>query len=277
MLATVQDCGRPGHAHLGVPHSGAADTVSFRLANRLVGNDEDAACVEMTLGNSSFRFHRSALVALTGAPAPARLDGMAVATDRVLLIGPGEVLHVGTPKTGLRVYMSVGGGLRTPQTLGSASTDTLSGLGPAPLQAGRFLDVGHRRRPVPPWPDCVLTPVPHGSQVDIRYHPGPRDDWFSELSRRQFDCATWTLTAECNRVGARLSGPTISTDRESSLPSEGMVVGSIEIPPSGQPIVFLADHPTTGGYPVIGVVVEPDVAVLAQTRPGTTVRFMRSS
>nr|WP_272952295.1 biotin-dependent carboxyltransferase family protein [Mycolicibacterium smegmatis] len=276
MLATIQDGGRPGYAHLGVPRSGAADIRSLHLANRLVGNDETAATIEITLGNAAFLFHRAAVVALVGAPVPTRVSGTAVATDRILYIRQGEVLELAVPCCGLRTYLAVAGGLRAPLTLGSASTDTLSGLGPPPLQVGQQLDVGLRHRPAPVWPDCVPTPVPYRHDVHVRYRRGPRDDWFSDETLAQFDSARWTLTAESNRVGARLSGPVMAVARQDPLPSEGMVLGSIEIPPAGQPIIFLADHPTTGGYPVIGVVDEYDVAVLAQTRPGSSIRFSRA-
>jgi biotin-dependent carboxylase-like uncharacterized protein len=277
MLATIQDGGRPGYAHLGVPRSGAADLPSFTLANRLVGNDDRAAAVEVTLGNAALRFHDETVVAITGAPAPARLRGAPVATDRILLAGAGDTLELGTPVEGLRTYVAVAGGVHAPRTLGSMSTDTLSGLGPAPLQAGQQLDIGTRRGPAPAWPDCIPSTVPHRADISVHYRRGPRDDWFGEQALATFDTAAWSLTAESNRVGVRLAGPMIAVERHDSLPSEGMVLGSIEIPPSGQPIIFLADHPTTGGYPVIGVVDDHDVAVLAQTRPGSTVRFIRET
>jgi len=275
MLATVQDQGRAGYAHLGVPRSGAADPRSFRLANRLVGNDDSAACLEITLGNAVFRFHQDSVVALTGAPAPTQLRGTVAATDRILRARRNDILELGMPAYGLRTYIAVAGGLQVQQTLGSGSTDTLSGLGPPPLQAGQRLAIGSRQRPAPTWPDCVASPVPYGAHVQVRYRRGPRDDWFTAASLAHFDRSEWTLTADSNRVGVRLAGSQITVARHDPLPSEGMALGAIEIPPSGQPIIFLADHPTTGGYPVIGVVEDDDIAVLAQTRPGTTVRFVR--
>jgi len=276
LLTTIQDLGRPGYAHLGVPRSGAADTRSFRLANRLVGNAESTPCLEFTLGGSSLRFHEAGRIALTGAPAPIRLGGRPVPTDRWLTARSGDVLEIGVPEYGLRTYLAVAGGFDVPKTLGSCSTDTLSGLGPAPLQAGQRLAVGCSPLPPPLVPDCVASPVP-GDVVVLRYRRGPRDDLFTEEMLNRFGSARWEVTAESNRVGTRLSGPAITTFSTDQLPSEGMMLGSIEMPPSGQPIIFLADHPTTGGYPVIGVVEADDVAVLAQTRPGTPVRFQRVS
>jgi biotin-dependent carboxylase-like uncharacterized protein len=274
MLATIQDLGRTGYAHLGVPRSGAADRRSLQLANRLVGNEETAACLELTFGGAALRFLRSTIFAITGAPTPARLSGITVGTDQWFSAERDEVLQVGVPTHGVRTYIAVGGGLEIPLTMGSRSCDTLSGLGPPPLRTGQRLSVGPRRVSPPDSPDCVTSPVPCGPSVEVRYRRGPRDDWFDAAMFDLFQAARWTLSTESNRVGARLIGPAITVNRDGQLPSEGMVLGSIEIPPSGQPIVFLADHPTTGGYPVIGVVEEDDVAVLAQTRPGATVQFV---
>ena len=275
MFTTVQDLGRIGYAHLGVPRSGAADLRSLRLANRLVGNDESAACLEVTFGGVAMRFHQPTVVALTGAPAPARLGPVSVSSDRWLFSRAGDVLELGMPAEGVRTYVAVAGGVDVPPIMGSRSCDTLSGLGPPALRAGQHLAVGRPHQPAPSSPDCLASPVPYGAEVAVRYRRGPRDDWFSEATFDLFERSRWILTADSNRVGGRLSGPPIAVSREDQLPSEGMVLGSIEIPPSGQPIVFLADHPTTGGYPVIGVVEDDDVAVLAQTRPGASVRFVR--
>ncbi|MFK4548041.1 biotin-dependent carboxylase-like uncharacterized protein [Streptomyces tendae] len=274
MLATVQDSGRFGYAHLGVPRSGAADQTSYRLANRLVGNPESAACLEFTLGQGAIRFHRAVGFAVTGAPSSVRLGGRHVPMGRWNHAVAGDVLELGLPDYGLRTYVAFSGGLTVPQVLGSRSTDTLSGLGPAPLQAGNLLTVGGEYTTPPPGPDVVVTPVPGDSPVVLAYRPGPRDDWFPSHTLTRFESARWEVTAQSDRVGARLTGPQLISAGD-GLPSEGMVLGSIEVPPSGQPIVFLADHPATGGYPVIGVVETEDVAVLAQTRPGSHVRFVR--
>lgn len=275
MLATVQDRGRVGHGHLGVPRSGAADQTSYRLANRLVGNPESAACLEFTLGGGAIRFHRAIGVAVTGAPVPLRLGGRHVPMGQWNRAAAGDVLELGLPEYGLRTYVALSGGLTVPPVLGSRSTDTLSGLGPERLQTGQLLTVGWEYAMPPPGPDVVVTPVPGGPDVSLAYRTGPRDDCFSADALARFESARWEVTAQSNRVGARLAGPKLATDSGAQLLSEGMVLGSIEVPPSGQPIVFLADHPATGGYPVIGVVEPEDVAVLAQTRPGSRVRFTR--
>ncbi|MEU5990256.1 biotin-dependent carboxyltransferase family protein [Spirillospora sp. NPDC047418] len=271
-LATVQDLGRPGRAHLGVPRSGAADERALRLANRLVGNPEGAAGVEFTFGGAELRFRRRAWIAVAGAPVPVRIDGRAQGTNAPCFVPDGAVLEVGTPPSGLRSYLAVRGGVVVDEVLGSRSTDLLSGLGPAPLSPGDRLPVGSPAgcariavdiAPAPPMPE---TPV-------LRILPGPRDDWFTEDSLAVLTSTLYTVSPDSNRVGVRLDGPPLVRAREGELGSEGMVTGSIQVPPSGLPIIFLADHPTTGGYPVIAVLVSAAVADAAQLRPGRRLRF----
>ncbi|TCP39367.1 biotin-dependent carboxylase-like uncharacterized protein [Tamaricihabitans halophyticus] len=273
-FSTIQDLGRHAHAHLGVPTSGAADQGAFRLANRLVGNAETAACLEITLGGAIVRFHAPASVALTGAPTAAKLDRRPASLMQRFHVQQGQTLRLDAPAYGLRTYLAVRGGIAVPATLGSRSTDTLSGLGPEPLQTGQVLPIGDSPEvDRSGLPDCATTAVPTTMDPTVRVHPGPRDDWFSPDALRVLTSETWEITAETNRVGARLSGPALEYATNSQLPSEGMVAGAIEVPPSGQPIVFLADHPTTGGYPVIGVVHAEDIGLLSQARPSTRLRF----
>ncbi|QXJ20836.1 biotin-dependent carboxyltransferase family protein [Actinomadura graeca] len=272
-LATVQDLGRPGHAHLGVPRSGAADEKALRLANRLVANPEDAAGVEFTLGGSVLRFHARAWIAVTGAPVPLRIDGRAFATNAPCHVRSGAVVELGTPPAGLRTYLAVRGGIAVGEVLGSRSTDLLSGLGPAPLTPGDRLPVGPVQdlgdmtvdiAPAPPLPE---TPV-------LRVLPGPRDDWFRPDALTVLTSNPYTVTQDSNRVGVRLDGPPLARRREGELSSEGMVIGSLQVPPSGLPIIFLADHPTTGGYPVIAVLTTASLSDAAQLRPGQEIRFL---
>ena len=274
MLTTVQDAGRYGSAHLGVPRSGAADMRSFALANRLVGNDANAAALEVTFGGAIIRFTEPTLFALTGAMTPASLGGRAVWAGSVLRGRANEVLELGAPAFGLRSYIAFSGGLDVRPVLGSRATDTLSGLGPAPLAPGDVLRTG-TGSPAPTTPDVIPAPIPVVGQVELRYSLGPRHDWFAPETIENFERATWRVTSETNRVGARLSGPPVAPFRTDQLPSEGMMLGSIEVPPSGFPIVFMADHPTTGGYPVLGVVSEHSLPWLAQSPPGVEVRFVR--
>ncbi|MFF4239893.1 biotin-dependent carboxyltransferase family protein [Actinomadura geliboluensis] len=271
-LATVQDLGRPGRAHLGVPRSGAADERALRLANRLVGNPEGAAGVELTFGSAALRFHRRAWIAVTGAPAPVLIGDRAHGTNAPCFVPDGGTVEVGPPSSGLRSYVAVRGGVAVDRVLGSRSTDLLSGLGPAPLSPGDRLpvgptegltDIGVDVAPAPAMPDTPL----------LRVLPGPRDDWFTDDALAALTSTPYTVSPDSNRVGVRLDGPPLVRARDGELGSEGMVTGSVQVPPSGLPIIFLADHPPTGGYPVIAVLASDAVPDAAQLRPGQQVSF----
>ncbi|WP_329087563.1 biotin-dependent carboxyltransferase family protein [Actinomadura citrea] len=271
-LATVQDLGRPGRAHLGVPRSGAADQRAFRLANRLVGNPEGAAGVEFTFGGAALRFHRRAWIAVTGAPVTLRVDGRAHGMNAPCFAAAGALVEFGTPTSGLRSYVAVRGGVAVDEVLGSRSTDLLSGLGPAPLAPGDRLPIGsaaglqHINVDVVPAAALPETPV-------LRILPGPRDDWFTHDALPTLTSTPYEVSPDSNRVGVRLNGPPLVRARDGELGSEGMVLGSLQVPPSGLPIIFLADHPTTGGYPVVAVLASASVAEAAQLRPGQKLRF----
>jgi biotin-dependent carboxylase-like uncharacterized protein len=275
-LTTVQDLGRPGLAHLGVGTSGAADQDSLRLANRLVGNPQGAACLEMTFGGFRARFSAAATIALTGAPCPLRLAGVAVDMTAPVPVGAGEELVIGTPTGGLRTYLAVRGGLAVPPVLGSRSTDVLAGLGPPIVTAGTRLPVGVPPRRLPP--GVSVAPVPGlAAEPVLTVTLGPRTDWFRADAPAALCSAPYEVSPESNRVGIRLTGPLLERAIDAELPSEGMVTGALQVPPNGQPVLFLADHPVTGGYPVIGVVADADVALAAQARPGQRVRFRLAS
>jgi biotin-dependent carboxylase-like uncharacterized protein len=274
-LTTVQDAGRAGHAHLGVPAAGALDGPALRLANRLVGNDERTAALEITLTGCRLRFRRASIVAVTGARA-ARLtvDGRSVDAGVPVPVPAGAVVDVGPASFGVRTYLAVAGGLDVPPVLGSRSTDTLSGLGPPPLRDGDALPVGRPQGPAAPvWFDV---PAPAPTAVELRVTPGPRADWFTAAARDTFTGATYTVSPKSNRVAVRLTGPRLDRAIADELPSEGIVLGAVQVPAGGEPLVFLADHPTTGGYPVIGVVEPADLPLLAQSRPGAAVTFRRA-
>lgn len=263
-LATVQDLGRAGYAHLGVPFSGAADRPSLCLANRLVGNAEDAAGLELTFGGAALRFATAAWIAVTGAPLTVRPGTM----NAPWHVPAGTVMEFGVPYAGVRTYVAVRGGVEVAAVLGSRSTDMLSGLGPAPLSAGDRLPVGRATGEITV--DVAPGIEPEEEPV-LRIVAGPRDDWFETLA--PLGEAAYEVTAQSNRVGVRLDGPALTRRRQGELASEGMVTGSLQVPPNGLPIIFLADHPTTGGYPVAAVLAAADVARAGQLRPGQRVRF----
>jgi biotin-dependent carboxylase-like uncharacterized protein len=268
-LATVQDLGRPGHLALGVGVSGAADRRALRLANRLVGNPEGAAAIEITFGGFAARFHDFARVALAGAPCDVRPGGM----HAPVYLHAGAELRVGPPDSGLRTYLAVAGGIDVPAVLGSRSTDTLAGLGPGRLREGTRLPVGPDRGE-PPGVDAAPVAAPAADPV-LRVGPGPRTEWFADAALDRLLGEPWEVTSDADRVGIRLDGPRLERTDDRELPSEGMVEGALQVPPSGRPVLFLADHPVTGGYPVIAVVVEDDIPAAAQLRPGGRVRFRR--
>lgn len=270
-FATVQDLGRPGLASLGVGESGAADRRGLRLANRLVGNPEGAAAIEATFGGLDIRFERIAIVALTGAPCPVRLDGRAVDMYAPVCVRAGQRLRLGPPEHGLRTYLAVRGGVDVPPVLGARATDVLAGLGPAPLEAGHTLPIGGSAVALPVV-DYAPQP-PSAEQPVLRVRPGPRDDWFTPDSLAKLTSAPYEVTQHSDRVGIRLRGPVLSRCVSGELPPEPMVRGALQVPPDGQPVLFLADHPVTGGYPVIGVVSENDLHLAAQVRPGQRIAF----
>lgn len=271
-LTSVQDFGRPGLAALGVGQSGAADVAAMRLANRLVGNAEAAATLEVTFGGLQVRAHGGAWVAVTGAPCPMSVGGREVAPYSVIWVPDGDVLRLGLPTSGLRSYLAVRGGIEVPRVIDSRSTDTLSAVGPAPLTAGDHLDIGDEQRQ-PLSVDVAPVRQPEGGDLRLRVVLGPRDDWFTDDARRALLSEPYEVTTDSNRIGMRLGGTALERSRTEELPSEGMVCGALQVPPSGQPTLFLADHPVTGGYPVIAVVVSADIGLAAQARPGQRLWF----
>jgi biotin-dependent carboxylase-like uncharacterized protein len=275
-LTTIQDCGRPGYAHLGVPRSGALDAPAHHRANRLVGNPPGAPVLETTLTGVAVTARIAVTVAVTGAHAAVRLDGRPAGRDTAVALVPGQTLDVGPARPGVRSYVAFSGGLRVPPVLGSASTDLLSGLGPPRLAAGDVLDLGDAategpRRPCPQ-AGVPAAPVP-GERAELLIHLGPRDDWLSAAGLAALHGGAWQVSPQSNRVALRLAGAAPPRSRSGELPSEGLVAGAIEALPDGQLVVFLADHPTTGGYPVIAVLDPRSLPVCAQARPGLTVTF----
>jgi len=271
-LTTVQDLGRPGHAHLGVPRSGALDTPAAALVNRLVGNPPEAAVLETTLNGCTLRPRSAVTVAVAGAPCRVTVDGRPVAWGAPVRVPAGALLDVGAALSGVRGYVGVSGGVAVEPVLGSRSTDLLSGLGPPPLTDGAVLPLGSPTRPHTRV-DVAPQPAPP-TELVLRVTPGPREDWFTAAAVRTFTSRMYRVSAASNRIGLRTEGPALERALTRELPSEGVVLGAVQVPPDGRPVVFLADHPTTGGYPVIAVVRTADLPAAAQAVPGTPVRFV---
>jgi biotin-dependent carboxylase-like uncharacterized protein len=276
LLTTVQDLGRNGYAHLGVARSGGLDQPALIAANRLVGNPDGAAALETTLTGVSLRLEVATVVAVTGAAAPVTVDGQPVKLASPVSVPAGSLVEVGSAEAGVRSYVAFAGGVTVAPVLGSRSTDTLSGLGPPPLRAGFVLPLGRAAFQGtlfdldPPQAPPIDQP---SGELTLRLRLGPRHDWLSVTARDTLLGEPYQLSVKTNRVGARLSGPVLTRAVAGELPSEGIVLGAVQVPTDGQPLIFLADHPTTGGYPVVGVVDRADLPQLAQARPGTTVRF----
>lgn len=276
-LATLQDLGRPGYAHLGVPRSGGADRGSLTLANRLVGNPESAAVIETTLGGLRIRARDTLFVVVTGADARVTVDGTPTGLGAAVALPDGTELAIGTPTRGLRNYVAVRGGFDVAPVLGSRSTDTLSGLGPAPLARTHELSVG---RSESPWPATTSAPVAtfDESVVTLEITDGPRGDRVRAV--RDLLLGVWEVSPHSNRVGVRIDRPGDSDDplithleALDELASEGIPAGAVQVPPSGRPVLFGADHPVTGGYPVVAVLTPASIDRAAQLVPGTHVRF----
>lgn len=265
--ATVQDMGRRGWAHLGVPTSGALDRSALLAANRTLGNPDGAAALEVVLGGLVLEALQEVRVCLTGAQCPGVAHGVPV------VLRTGETLRLAPPHDGMRTYLAVAGGFDVPLVLGSASWDSLSHLGPPPLAVGDELAVGASVDVVAAAGERALVRPFDGT---VRLWPGPRADHVRD-ALVHLTQHVWTVSADSNRVGLRLGGAPLVRAGVDELPSEGIVTGAIQIPHDGLPIVMLADHPTTGGYPVVAVVDPGDLDALAQARPGDLLRFRPAS
>jgi KipI family sensor histidine kinase inhibitor len=286
-LVLVEDAGRPGLAAVGVPRSGAADPAALRAANRLVGNRADAAVLEVVLGGLVVRFGATTAIALVGAELDAELDGRRVAFGRALRAPAGATLVLGVPATGLRTWLAVRGGVDVGPVLGSRSTDVLSALGPAPVAAGAVLPIGSAFEGLPEVAPADAASITRtgdagpGAEpgegrnevVVLPATPGPRIDLLDDESQARLGGQEWVVTADSNRVALRLDGPPLARTGDQELPSEGLVLGAVQVPHDGRPVIFGPDHPVTGGYPVVAVLTAEGITRMAQRRPGDRVRL----
>ncbi|MGI4779651.1 MAG: 5-oxoprolinase subunit PxpB [Janthinobacterium lividum] len=262
LQALFQDRGRHGQAGQGVAASGAMDQGALQAANRLVGNDGGSACIEIAHGGFGLVARGESVIAVTGADGPltlTRADGRRWNAPRwqAFALADGDTLAIGEPRAGIRSYLAVRGGFDVAPVLGSRATDTLANVGPAPVVAGDVLGV----RPVASGavvgaaetPPSDLPDARHVVELDIVL--GPRTDWFTPEAVALLCGQTWQVTPQSNRVGLRLAGAVpLARVNPAELPSEGTALGALQVPPSGQPVLFMADHPLTGGYPVIACV-----------------------
>lgn len=276
LFTTVQDLGREGFGPMGVSPSGAADPIALRLGNRLVGNAEGSAALEMTLLGGTFVFPEGASVALTGSDFGATLEGVPVGPWESFEVKPDQTLRLGPTRSGARSYLCVRGGITVKPFLGSASTHILSGLGGLdgrPLRKGDVLNVGpaealFRKRTLASRVRKVLA-----ARKVFRVTPGPQSDWFPESAQRLFYGSTYRVAEESNRMGLRLEGPPLPEHSGGHMITEGVSLGAIQVPSGGQPIILFVEQQTTGGYPKIANVISADLPYAGQLRPRDEVRF----
>ncbi|MGO2751153.1 MAG: 5-oxoprolinase/urea amidolyase family protein [Pseudoclavibacter sp.] len=276
-----QDLGRDGYASMGVSASGALDAPAHRQANRLVGNEPGTATLEVAYGGLTVRARGPQVVAVTGAEVELTVSGAMprrAPFGAAFALDDGDELQLGSPVAGVRSYVAVRGGFDAPRVLESLATDILAGLGPDAIESGDLLGVRQPDAPLAPAIPVADAaprelPAPTGGTVELRIVLGPRDDWFSADEIDRFTGQEWQVTPQSNRVGVRLEGEALTRSKSGELPSEGCVSGALQMPPNGQPVLFLADHPLTGGYPVIGAVVTADLPIAGQLPVGAAVRF----
>ena len=278
LLTTVQDLGREGFGPLGVSASGAADAISLRIGNRLVGNAEGAAALEMTLLGGAFVFPQSTIIALTGSDFGATLDGSPLALWTTVQVRPGQTLRAGSTRSGARSFLCVQGGIAEKLFLGSASTHLLSGLGGhqgRALRKGDVLRIGPataplQKRTLSPRAVERLSP-----RKVLRVTPGPQSGWFPRESQRLFYESAYRIAEESNRMGLRLEGPPIAQGSGGEMITEGVSLGAVQITAGGQPIILFVEQQTTGGYAKIANVISADLHSLGQLRARDEIRFER--
>ena len=280
LLTTVQDLGRPGYAHLGVSASGAADPLSLRLGNLLVGNSETAAALEMTIAGGTFRFPEGATFALAGSDFAGELDGAAVPPWTTTTASPGATLRTSNTQAGARCYLAVRGGIRVPPFLRSASTHLLSGLGGVAgraVRTGDLLRIGRAPVNSPKLGLRASTLARLAPLTTYRVTVGAHASRFSQSTLDLFYSSAYTVTDQMNRMGLRLSGHVLKTADDRGVLSLGVTCGCIQVTNAGQPLILFVEQQTTGGYPLIASIISADLPSVGQLRPGDAIRFQTVS
>ncbi len=278
LLTTVQDLGREGFGPMGVSPSGAADAISLRLGNRLVGNAEGAAGLEMTLLGGNFLFTERTIFALTGSDFGSTLDGASVELWTSIEAQPGQTLRMGPTRSGARCYLCVQGGIAVKTFLESSSTHLLSGLGGfegRALRKGDVLNCGPAKASFLKRRLSAKSLQDFSPRKVLRVTAGPQNDWVPESSQKLFYASVYQVTEESNRMGLRLEGPRLPTRSGGQMITEGVALGAIQVPESGQPIILFVEQQTTGGYPKIANVISADLSSVGQLRPRDEIRFER--
>jgi biotin-dependent carboxylase-like uncharacterized protein len=273
-LTTVQDLGRAGHLRYGIPPSGPVDVESFLLANRLVGNPDTAAGLECTYMGPRFQVEASCALAVTGAPAPVTVNGEPAPRWATIVLKPGDTVRVAAPRTGVRSYLAFSGGIDVPLVLGSRSTylrGQLGGLQGRALRAGDVLTLC--ARPLPAARTIAAPPIGEDAETTVRVVLGPQADRFTGEGLETFLGSAYEMLPQSDRMGARLRGPRIAHARGHDIISDGIALGSIQVPGDGQPIALLVDRQSTGGYTKVATICSFDISRVGQVKPGQRLRF----
>lgn len=276
MLTTVQDAGRWGWQSLGVPVAGPMDWYSFRLANRLVGNRPDAAALEVTAIGPELLFERPAGIAVTGARFGVEVNGAPVGLDALHEVDAGAVLRFADRRGGARSYLAVTGGIEVPPVLGSRATHLVSAMGGCEgrqLRGGDRLPIGNVSGGPPPGPTAGSLEMPAGG-ARVRILAGPYEPKADGAGMDRLSGSRYRILPQSDRMGYRLEGPVVAVHAD-DLISDATVPGGIQIPPSGQPILLMADRQTTGGYPIVATVISADLPIVGQLLPGDWIEFER--
>ena len=279
LSTTVQDGGRFGYAHLGISPCGAADLVSMRIANRLVGNDDYAPALEMTLMGATLEFESACLIAITGASCECTIAGRQVSVYTALQVAAGAVLHCGSTTNGARTYLAVRGGIGVPLVMGSASTDVRGNFGGVEgrrLKTGDVLELDGGAA----WePRRLMQGARETLRADgpIRVTRGAQHDWFSPAEYGKFLTSPYVVSEQSDRAGLRLKGEAVQTLERRQLLTDGIPLGAVQVPQDGQPIILFVDQQTTGGYPKIANVIAADMHRIGQLRPRDQVHFAETS
>ena len=277
LQSTVQDLGRNGYAHYGISASGAADCLSLRIGNLLVGNPESSSGIEMTLLGGTFRFEEDAFIALCGSEFEATLDAYPIQWQRGFYVRAGQILGVGPTQSGARCYLCVRGSVDVPIYLSGKTTHIMSkmgGLNGRPLEKGDTINIGDLSKVSQP---IILNKILNINKTIIRITNGLQSEWFSDSIWNQFTSKPFTVSESSSRMGIRLTGNSITSDHGNEILTEGIPLGGIQVPGSGDPILSFVEHQTTGGYPKIANVITADLCKVGQLKPGDQFKFQRIS
>ena len=273
----IMDDGRPGHRHQGIPGGGAADKLSFAIANHLVGNRWDTAALECALGGLHIRFNQDYIIAISGAQMWSQNQGLNLPLNKAVPVGAGDILTMSFTRAGCRAYLAVAGGIKAEPFMGSVSTylpAKLGGLDGGALKTGDVLEIG------PPQESARSLPASHipqlSNHVVLRAEKGPEWDYLSDASKRYLFTTPFYATSATDRMGSRLKGDQVTLGKPLKMTSSPLLPGSLQIPPDGQPILALVDGHCTGGYARALQVIQADIWLLGQIAPGCAVSFRRS-